>query len=369
MICASSLPDPAATAWAHVQATTNPAQNRIRMFWKFPCSGPPPVHGERDTTTRGNPPNTPPPDLVLVIAESDPEDSNNNVLLGAACFNDTTYVVTQTNGCATAGGTSIESTVQRPWAAVGLPSDNGAVASPSAMRVQVERLVVPGPAPDLLRLTLTGGGLRTQTFSANDMALATFKLIVYPDQATADADATQLSGAGSAFFGAVTLDGTTGSLVGTQGFSLTDFVVQNLGSGLYGAVPVTGLVRAVTVPDANTAVVSMVGDPKAGPSSTTGVSEPLAASGLWLGPAAPNPARGETRFRYGLPGAAHVSLAVFDQQGRRVRQLVEGRVEAGEHVASWDGRDTAGRQVPTALYFYRLDVEGRRLSGKVFALR
>ncbi len=360
----------AGKARAHVEASTTPAQNHVKMFWKFPCSGPPPVVGQRDSSTRGNPPNDPAPDMLMATAASDPDNSDNRVLLGAACYsNDTVQIVVQTYGCATAGGNMIESTTQQPWAAVGLPAADGTIMpSPQAMSVQIQRVVVP-LAPDLVRLTLSGNGLQTQTFSPADMAQATLKLIVYPDQASADADEPQLAGVGSAFFGSVTLDGATGSLVGNQGFALTDFVVQDLGGGLFGALPITGLLKAVTVPDANTAVVRMVGDPKTEPSSTTGVGTPNAASGLWLGPAFPNPAHGETRFRYGTPSSERVSLAIFDQQGRRVRQIVDGLQSAGAHDAGWDGRDAVGRRVPTALYFYRLVAGGEQRSGKVFVLR
>ena len=62
-------------------------------------------------------------------------------------------------------------------------------------------------------------------------------------------------------------------------------------------------------------------------------------------------------------------MAIYDQQGRRVRDLVAGALPSGVHEVNWDGRDAAGRQVPSGLYFYRLLADGKRLNGRVFTLR
>ena len=85
--------------------------------------------------------------------------------------------------------------------------------------------------------------------------------------------------------------------------------------------------------------------------------------------AAPNPAREGCAVRFALPRAARISLAVFDQQGRRVRTLAAGGETAGEHVLAWDARDDGGRVLPSGLYFLRLEVEGRALVRRVAVLR
>ena len=80
---------------------------------------------------------------------------------------------------------------------------------------------------------------------------------------------------------------------------------------------------------------------------------------LALRPAQPNPAFGGAVFRFVLPREGRITLALFDQQGRRVRDLVVGLMPSGEHSANWDGRDHAGRLVPSGFYFCRLDAGGR----------
>jgi flagellar hook assembly protein FlgD len=58
---------------------------------------------------------------------------------------------------------------------------------------------------------------------------------------------------------------------------------------------------------------------------------------------------------FSLPAASRVEAAVFDVAGRKVRELGAGRFAAGAHELSWDGRDTAGRAMPSGVYFVRLD--------------
>ena len=57
--------------------------------------------------------------------------------------------------------------------------------------------------------------------------------------------------------------------------------------------------------------------------------------------------------------AAGVSLAVYDVLGRRVRQVWDGPLGAGNHRFVWDGRDAAGKAVAAGVYVYRVEVDGR----------
>jgi len=90
---------------------------------------------------------------------------------------------------------------------------------------------------------------------------------------------------------------------------------------------------------------------------------------VWLGPAAPNPAQEGTEFRIGLPRATSIDFALYDLRGRKVRDLARGDLPAGEHLVPWDGRDRTGTRVPSGLYFYRLRVENRVLSGRIVMAR
>jgi len=90
---------------------------------------------------------------------------------------------------------------------------------------------------------------------------------------------------------------------------------------------------------------------------------------LELLPNTPNPFNPETVFRFALPEATQVKLAVYDLAGRQVRTLVDGLVPAGWQTARWDGRADRGERVASGVYFCRLEAGSRELSRKVVVLK
>ena len=68
----------------------------------------------------------------------------------------------------------------------------------------------------------------------------------------------------------------------------------------------------------------------------------------------PNPFNPATQIAYELPEAGEVRLTIYNALGQEVRVLAQGRQEAGYYRVTWDGKDAAGRQVSSGLYFYRL---------------
>ena len=96
-------------------------------------------------------------------------------------------------------------------------------------------------------------------------------------------------------------------------------------------------------------------------------ASPTAA--LELRPGGPNPFRDATWFSFSLAYPDRVELAVFDTQGRRVRTLIDGVVSDGDHAVRWDGRDDSGRELPAAVYRYRLRAAGLQYSRPVHLLK
>jgi hypothetical protein len=105
-----------------------------------------------------------------------------------------------------------------------------------------------------------------------------------------------------------------------------------------------------------------------GPNGTLDAPGAPVAS-LFLAPPTPSPTSAGTAFRFGLPRDGEVTLTLFDQQGRRVRELARGMMPAGEHRVMWDGRDEAGRSVPSGLYFAKLNHDGRSLVTRLIEIR
>lgn len=73
----------------------------------------------------------------------------------------------------------------------------------------------------------------------------------------------------------------------------------------------------------------------------------------------PNPASARATLVYSVPQSGHVRLRVFDVSGRAVATMVDGVVPSGRHTATFEGRKMGAN-----LYFYTLEANGRRASGK-----
>jgi hypothetical protein len=73
-----------------------------------------------------------------------------------------------------------------------------------------------------------------------------------------------------------------------------------------------------------------------------------------LGQNTPNPFNPTTTITYILPATEHVTLNIFNAQGKLVRTLVDGVQSFGSQSAMWDGMDNNGATVGTGVYFYRL---------------
>jgi flagellar hook assembly protein FlgD len=63
-----------------------------------------------------------------------------------------------------------------------------------------------------------------------------------------------------------------------------------------------------------------------------------------------------------------VNLAVYDLQGRLVRQLLESSPGGGSHSVVWDGLDSHGARVASGIYLYRLTSGDASLTGKMTLL-
>jgi flagellar hook assembly protein FlgD len=84
----------------------------------------------------------------------------------------------------------------------------------------------------------------------------------------------------------------------------------------------------------------------------------------------PNPFNPSTTLHFGLPGAAEVTIDIFDVQGRRVRTLAENEnFPAGEHQIRWQGRDDRGRVVNSGVYLYRVRAGEHQSLGRMTLLK
>ncbi len=89
-----------------------------------------------------------------------------------------------------------------------------------------------------------------------------------------------------------------------------------------------------------------------------------ALSDVW-----PNPFQESISFNFALPSAGETRLDVVDVQGRRVANLVDGRLSAGGHSAHWNGLTLSGERAAAGIYFLHLQARGQESVRRVVKIQ
>jgi predicted extracellular nuclease len=100
-----------------------------------------------------------------------------------------------------------------------------------------------------------------------------------------------------------------------------------------------------------------------------GVSEEYFGGKFGLAQNVPNPFNPKTSIAFNLTSPGDVTLEVFDVAGHRVATLIDRRMEAGTHVAHWDGTTGEGERAASGVYFYKLSANDRETSKKMVLLK
>ena len=68
----------------------------------------------------------------------------------------------------------------------------------------------------------------------------------------------------------------------------------------------------------------------------------------------PNPFNPNTTLNFSLKQAGDVTLEIYNILGQKINTLVEGNLDAGHHSVVWNGKNDAGINVSSGVYFYKL---------------
>ena len=83
----------------------------------------------------------------------------------------------------------------------------------------------------------------------------------------------------------------------------------------------------------------------------------------------PNPFNPETVIEFNLPAPSHVTMTVFNIIGQKVTDIVDENLSAGNKRVVWDGRDAAGHEVQSGVYFYRITTDKFSMTRKMMLLK
>ncbi len=83
----------------------------------------------------------------------------------------------------------------------------------------------------------------------------------------------------------------------------------------------------------------------------------------------PNPMSNITTFKFNIQDESKIRLSIFDIHGNIIKTIAEGMHLPGNYSLDWNGCDEQGNLLSSGLYFYQLDINGRKEVGKVIVVR
>lgn len=83
----------------------------------------------------------------------------------------------------------------------------------------------------------------------------------------------------------------------------------------------------------------------------------------------PNPFNPETTINFYLAKSGQVTVEIFDIKGRKVKTLVKDTFIQGNHSVVWKGRNEAGKEVASGIYFYKMRNGTFSGTGKMILLK
>lgn len=83
----------------------------------------------------------------------------------------------------------------------------------------------------------------------------------------------------------------------------------------------------------------------------------------------PNPFNPTTQIVFSIPQTERVTIDIYNILGEKVSTLVNGTLNAGTHVVTFDARNSSGSLLPTGVYFYRLSTPNFTATKKMLLLK
>jgi hypothetical protein len=83
----------------------------------------------------------------------------------------------------------------------------------------------------------------------------------------------------------------------------------------------------------------------------------------------PNPFNPSTKISFTLETAKNIKIIIYDNLGRKVRKLSDSYFPSGSNTVTWDGRDEAGNNLPSGVYYYSLLTDKDSIVKKMILLK
>ena len=83
----------------------------------------------------------------------------------------------------------------------------------------------------------------------------------------------------------------------------------------------------------------------------------------------PNPFNPSTTIPFAISKGSHVTLGIYDVNGRLVKRIISASLPAGSYRASWNGKNGRGAEAAAGVYIARLSSDGTVFTRKMVLVR
>jgi len=83
----------------------------------------------------------------------------------------------------------------------------------------------------------------------------------------------------------------------------------------------------------------------------------------------PNPFNPKTTIEFSVSAPSFVELIIYNNQGERIKSLINSEMEAGNHTVEWDGTNLFNIRVASGVYYYQLVSNNIQESKKMIMLK
>ncbi|MDP2401275.1 MAG: carboxypeptidase regulatory-like domain-containing protein, partial [Actinomycetota bacterium] len=83
----------------------------------------------------------------------------------------------------------------------------------------------------------------------------------------------------------------------------------------------------------------------------------------------PNPFNPETTISYAVKDPAAVRIEIYNVKGQLVRSLVNGEHNSGRYNVVFNGKDNAGNNIASGVYFYRMTTDKYSATKKMILMQ
>jgi len=83
----------------------------------------------------------------------------------------------------------------------------------------------------------------------------------------------------------------------------------------------------------------------------------------------PNPFNPSTTIEYEIPKAGYVKIQIYNSIGQLINTIEDDYKNPGKYSIQWNGKNSAGENLSSGIYFYRMSSNGLTLVKKMLLLK